>query len=472
MIKMGFQFGKSMMGRHNLAQLKQKSKILLKAILPSHVYEKIATKSLRDILFNINWLIFQKALNILTGILIGAWIARYLGTQGYGMLSYAISFVTLFTCISTLGLNQIITRDIIKHPSQKNELLGTAFFLQLIGSLLLNLLASILIFLLRRENPSVRMYVAIVALGYIFKPFDVIDYWFQSQVQAKYAVISRIAALIITSIVRVILVLQRAPLVAFAWVFVVNLLLTAVGFLAFYHKMGTAVIDWDVKIRRARVLLKDSWPLILSGAAVAIHGQLDQVLLGDLLDEQAVGLYSAGKKLMQWSFIAVVVANSTMPALISIRKKDETRYYQRLQTLYDIMLWLAIGISVIVTLTSGLIVNFLYGAEYSQTAVVLSILTWSVAFNFYSIITAQHLITENLTKIQLYRTLIGAGVNVCLNALLIPMCGIIGASVSALLSIAVQGYFSTLIFRQTRRNFFMLLKSLNIYRIARELRIR
>jgi O-antigen/teichoic acid export membrane protein len=218
-----------------------------------------------------------------------------------------------------------------------------------------------------------------------------------------------------------------------------------------------------------KALLNDSWPLILSAAAVSIHAQIGGLMLGNMLDDQALGIYAAAKKLMQWSLIATVVSNSIMPVLVDTKKRNEGLYYQRLQKLYDIMIWLAIGISVTVTLTSDFVIRLLYGPDYAQASVVLSILSWTAAFNFFSIVTSRYLITENLTAIQLHRTFIGTGLNIFLSVVLIPKYGIIGASVATLLSVVVQGYMSLLLFRKTRRAFFMFLKSLSLYRIFKDL---
>lgn len=441
---------------------------VLEAVIPSPVYEKVTgRKRLQEVFFNVNWLVFEKVFSIAVGVMVGAWVARYLGSENYGKLAYATSFVSLFICLSTLGLDQLLVRDIVNYPDKKNELLGTAFSLKLFGSLVLNALVSVLIFFLRPESPSLRVYVMIIAIGYIFKPFDVICYWFQSQVQSKYAVLSRIAALTIISVAKVVLVLQNAPLIAFAWMLAINSLLTAIGFLAFYHKFDGSIFKWRVKPGRIRALLRDSWPLIISAAAVSIHMQIGGLMLGNMLDDRALGIYAAAKRLMQWSLIATVVSNSIMPVLVDTKKRNEELYYQRLQSLYDIMIWLAIGISLIVTFISDFIINLLYGPDYAQSAVVLSILSWTAAFNFFSIVTSRYLIAENLTAIQLYRTFIGTGLNIVLNMLLIPRYGIIGTSVATLLSVVVQSYASLLFFRKTRRVFFMFFKSLNLYRMVK-----
>ncbi|MFD1904499.1 oligosaccharide flippase family protein [Paenibacillus rhizoplanae] len=49
-------------------------------------------------------MITDKVVTMIIGIFITAVIARYLGPENYGKFNYALAFVSLFTAISTLGL--------------------------------------------------------------------------------------------------------------------------------------------------------------------------------------------------------------------------------------------------------------------------------------------------------------------------------------------------------------------------------
>lgn len=56
--------------------------------------------------------------------MVGVWVARYLGPDRFGLLSYAQSFVGLFSVIATLGLDGIVVRELVKDESRRDELLG------------------------------------------------------------------------------------------------------------------------------------------------------------------------------------------------------------------------------------------------------------------------------------------------------------------------------------------------------------
>ncbi|MDE5124445.1 MAG: oligosaccharide flippase family protein, partial [Trichodesmium sp. St19_bin1] len=81
----------------------------------------------QQIIGNTAWLLGDKFLRMGFGLLIGVWVARYLGPEKFGLLNYAIAFVSLFNVFATLGLNNIVVRELVRKPSEKGEILGTSF---------------------------------------------------------------------------------------------------------------------------------------------------------------------------------------------------------------------------------------------------------------------------------------------------------------------------------------------------------
>ena len=89
---------------------------------------------------NTSWVFGEKILRIITALVIGVMVTKYLGPRDFGVLSYAQSFIAIFLAFSTLGLNGILVRELVKNPDEKYTLLGTSFILQTIGSSILILL--------------------------------------------------------------------------------------------------------------------------------------------------------------------------------------------------------------------------------------------------------------------------------------------------------------------------------------------
>lgn len=67
---------------------------------------------------NTSWLFAEKILRMVVGLIVGVWVARYLGPERYGLLNYAMSFVGLFSAIATLGLDGIVVCDESKREKE------------------------------------------------------------------------------------------------------------------------------------------------------------------------------------------------------------------------------------------------------------------------------------------------------------------------------------------------------------------
>jgi PST family polysaccharide transporter len=393
-------------------------------------------------------------------LFVGIWVARYLAPEQFGILSYALAFVMLFTTFSKLGLDNIVVRNLVKHPELAEETLSTAFMLKLVGGVLSLVISVGAVALLRPADTLTISIVAIIAVGMVFQSLDVIDLWFQSKVQSKYTVYAKNTAFLLASACKVGLILWHAPLIYFAWITLIEIAIAAVALVVVFRLRNTNLKRWCPKLRTARRLLKDSWPLILSGLTVMVYMRIDQIMLGEMLGANSVGIYSAAVRLTEaWYFIPSAIAISVFPSVIEAKGISEELYHSHLQKLYRLTVWLAIAIAIPVTIFSSEIISILYGANYLGAEKVLTIHVWTCVFIFLATISGQYLITENYTKISLLRTSAGAIVNVVLNLILIPKYGIRGAAVATLISQFTVAFFIIFI-KKTRHQSFMMFRAL------------
>jgi O-antigen/teichoic acid export membrane protein len=391
---------------------------------------------------NTSWLFFEKILRMIVGLFVGIWVARYLGPEQFGLFSYAQSFVGLFTAIATLGLDEIVVRELLKDESRRDELIGTAFYLKLIGAIAVLIVLAIAIQFTSNDHYT-NILVFIIASATIFQAFNVVDMYFQAKVLSKYVVYANVISLFISSIVKIVLILNDAPLIAFAWATLFDSVVLALGFIYYYIKNNSTFKIQNLKFSKATAvaLLKDSWPLILSGIVISIYMKIDQVMIQEMIGSEAVGQYAAATRLSEaWYFIPMVVASSLFPAIINAKKQSEELYYARLQKLYDLMVWMAIAIALPMTFLSDWLINLLYGEQYSQAGTVLMIHIWTGVFVFLGVAFGKFLTTQNWTKKSFYRTLLGAILNIILNFILIPKYGINGAAIATLLGQFIANY--------------------------------
>ena len=186
---------------------------------------------------NTSWLLTERIVRLVVNFLINIYIIRYLGPDDFGLLSYAISFAALFTTISTLGLDNLLVRDLIKEPEKRDEYLGSVFFMKLFGSLSSFLLIAMVVLLTNEPFLTIIM-IFLVASSTLFQSFNVIDYYFQSRVLSKYPVIVQFITAILVAVFKIILIQLNAELWLFAAAAALESILWGAGFVIVYRAQG------------------------------------------------------------------------------------------------------------------------------------------------------------------------------------------------------------------------------------------
>lgn len=416
--------------------------------------------SLRGIISNTGWLFSLRLLRILFSLFVTAWVARYLGTEDFGVYQYGIAFVFLFSPLAALGLQGIVVRDIVRGPEAKDEILGTTFVLRLVGGV-----AGVILVLLSvnavRPDQQARVITGVISLNLLLQSFDTIDIWFQSQVQSKYCVIARGAALVFVSIIKIAAILIGLPVMAFAVISVVDAAAGGAGLVIAYRSRGLRLRRWRFSPARARELLAQSWSLILTGALAVIYLKIDQVMLGGMKDDSAVGIYSTAVRISEvWYFVPLAVTTSVFPALIRSRERGAAIYLGRLQQLYDGLGAIALAVAVALTFAASPLVVLLFGEAYAEAGPILAVHVWAGVFMFLKAALGQWLLNEGLLHFLFISNGLGAAANVALNLYLIPRYGGMGAAVATVISYACASHVACLFYRPARRQGWLMTKAL------------
>jgi len=434
------------------------------ALIPAFIRRRIEHRpNLLKIVDNIGWLFFDKILRMGVGLLIGVWIARYLGPEQFGLLNFTAALIGLFGALAAMGLQGIVVRDIVQNPACREDTLGSAALLQLLGGAAAYTLLLATVFYLRPQDVLSQLVAAILGAVVLLKAFEVAGYWFESQVQSKYTVWVQNAAFLIFAGIKAVLILTGASLISFVWAMLAEAFVVALAMTLALNRFGPPLSSLRISYRRCCALLKAGWPLMLSSIAVMIYMKIDQIMIGQMLGNDAVGIYSAAARISEiWYFIATAVAASVLPAILEAKKNNEAQYRQRLQALFDLMTWIAIIVALPVTFFATPLVTMLFGADYSEAGGVLAIHVWATVFVFLGVAGGNWFLAENQQLISLQRTALGAAVNVLLNIVLIPMLGVVGAAWATLISYAVAAMLSDAMQHATRDMFMMKLKSFSL----------
>lgn len=419
---------------------------------------------------NTSWILVEKLSRIVSGLLVGVLVARYLGPGQFGLISYALNLVAILTIFSTLGMDNLVVRELITRPADQHRIMGTAFFMRLTGALFVTCIATLYAAL--QDTAQQAWIVLLISLSIVFQSFAVIDLYFQSTVQGRITAISQVITLTITSIIKVVFILMQAPVEYFAATAIIEAAVMVVSQCTFYQQQSGRLSAWSFSRSEASSLLSHCWPLIASGIMLLLYQKMDQLLIKRFLDTVQLGNYAAAARITEASFfIPVALCTAALPAIVNTRD-DRALQHKRLVQLYSLMLWSALIIAIGGTLLGEPVLTFLYREKYNLSPAVFRIHVWIVIPVFYSTAWGMWMITENRQRyIVIYQALcLLAGF--CANMLLIPLLGIEGAAYALVASQFLGLILLLCIYRPgiSWRSFLSALNPFHLAEIARYLR--
>ncbi len=436
-------------------------KLMLNKLKIPKLSELKFSSGLRAIISNTGWLFADRILRMGITLFIGVWIARYLGAQQFGLFNYAIAFVALLNPLANLGLDSVVIQNIVVNSGNKEQILGTTFWLKLIAGVGCLILTASLISVFSQDEMLTVLLVTILSTSYIFQAFDTIDLWFQSQVLSKYTVLARNVGFLFITLLQVILITAQAPLITFAWAKLGEIGLGALALVIAYKVKGYSIWLWRWSFPTAKTMLKKSYPLILSGLTIMIYMRIDQIMLGQMIGNRAVGIYSAATRISEaWYFIPVTISSSVTPSIFAAKQVSEALYYRRIGQLLRLLVFVSFVVAIPMTFLSGTLIITLFGNDYAEAGKVLAIHIWASLFVFMGVATSSWFVAEDLTHLSLSRTLFGAIINIVLNFFLIPVYGGIGAAIATVISQAFASFISHAFHPKTQKIFIVQVKSL------------
>ena len=354
---------------------------------------------------NTSWLLAERIFRMGVLLFVGIYVARYLGPERYGLLSYSNSFVGIFTAIALLGLDGIVVRELVNSPENRDKLLGTSFLLKVVGTLLMWLIILIALFFTNNDLLTNTL-IAIIAFSVIFQAFNVIDFNFQAEVKSKYVVQAQLVQLLVTSVTKIILVVKELPLIWFASVFCLDAIILALG-LAYtysYNRGSINIWKWDSKY--AKTLLLESWPLMFSYMSYLIYAKIDRVMIKEMMDEYSVGIYSAAYVLYEAPlFISLMVAKSIYPLLVQYYHDNKNKLFNYYTILSSYMTLLSYLIVLFFYIFHEELIQITFGDNFKDSSRILVLLSFGLIPMFNAFLRSSYLTISGNQKIMLYTTI-------------------------------------------------------------------
>lgn len=411
---------------------------------------------MNKVIKNASWIIICRVIQALLALIISMITARYLGPSNYGLLNYIMSIVAFVLPVMKLGITSILVQEFISEPEKEGETLGTSLVLCFISAIVCIIGVNLFVRLSNAGEYDTIIVCALYSSILIFQVFEMINYWFQAKLLAKYSSIVALIAYVIVSIYKIYLLITQKNIYWFSVANTLDYLFIAVGLLYIYKQKSTQKLCFNTE--KAMKLLSTSKYYIISDLMVVIFAQTDRVMLKAMINNEATGYYSAAITCAGMSqFVFAAIIDSMRPTIFEKKKTSEEMYMLNLVRLFSIITYLSLAQSVVMTLLAPIIIQLLYGVQYLESVSALQIVVWYTTFSYLGSARNIWILAEGKQKYLWKINLFGAFVNVILNALLIPFIGVNGAALASLITQFLTNIVTGYIFSPIRGvNFFIL----------------
>ncbi|NOT14944.1 MAG: flippase [Methylotenera sp.] len=424
----------------------------------STIKKASAHQGLRKYLANTAWMFSEQVLRIITGLLVGIYVARYLGPEKFGLFSYSIAFISLFSAISKVGLDGIVVRDLVNAPEKRDAYLGTAFWIKGFG-VLIACFGIVEVVTIANFDPLTKLYIFIIAAGLTFQPYEVIDFYFQSRVLSKYVSMCKMTQLFLSSVLKLYFVYTNKDLIWFVAVSTIDQASLGLALIFAYSQQKNKSFYFKFDRQVAKKLLRSAKPLIVSGVMVSLYSSMDRIIIKEFLGTHQVGLYAAATGLtIPMYFVPYLLANSFFPAILSAKQQSQDLYNRRLSTLYKLVILMGLFVGFFVSTFAIQIIDILYGEQYEASAETLKIYIWNFLLICFSAIFGKWLLSENLQRLIPRFTTLAIIINIIGCLLLIPRWSIEGAAIAAVAAQLLPVLLFGIINKHVRSNLILIFK--------------
>jgi O-antigen/teichoic acid export membrane protein len=393
-------------------------------------------------------------------LIVGIYVARQLGPYNFGILNYSIALTGIFSLIATIGVDEIVIRQLVRQPERRDRELGNLFILRL---LLFTAMAATLIITLLSMNVTleIKWLCVIIGCGYFGYVMQGSALYFQSSVESKYFAIPQLFACLIHNTIRAAAAYFTWPLAVFALAEASIHLITFWGCLVLYWRRVSSPLIWNWDWHEISQLLKTALPLAICGVFGLVYSRTDQLMLEYFLGPAAVGYYSLAARITEnWALCSYLLCLSFFPAVVSAAQISTEAYHKQLHRLYFLVFWCMVTATVVTSLLSYPVILLLFGQAYLPTVPVLKVFVWTLLGTALLNVFSQWAINEK--RIGMIAWAFGSGVviNVILNPLLIKLIGINGAAWSTLVSMPIGLVLTLLCTSHGHRHLLFILHSI------------
>jgi O-antigen/teichoic acid export membrane protein len=381
-------------------------------------------------------LVAGRIVAVLAGVVTVGLASRYLGLEGFGALTLAMSIVAFVALLTDLGLSTMAAREIARHPEREREVLGNVLALGL-GAAVLALLGLVAVAELGYDgNAQIRQALLILGAQVLVAPFvGVARAHFQGVQRGELIAVGDVA-------LAVAMLIASAVCVAADLGFVAVAAATASGYVAQAVVMTALLprrvrLAFGLKARTSRRLLRVSLPFGATMVVNYLYFRLDVFLLSILRDTEAVAVYGLAYRVLEGLMVLPAYFMLALFPEIARLTEDRPRVDGIVTAALAAMEVLALPLVMLGIVFADDIVTVIGGDAFADAAWVLRILMLALGISYVNGVYGNALLAIGRQDALFKWSMLILGFNLAANLALIPPLGVIGASIAVVLSEAL-----------------------------------
>ncbi|MFC3033092.1 flippase [Pseudoalteromonas fenneropenaei] len=402
-------------------------------------------------LTNVAILFTEKIIVLFLGFITTLLLARQLGPEVFGQYSVILASAFMFFPLTQMGLNNLCGKYFSLYPNNLHYYFRAALAIRITFSALALCLVTLVHLFYSQHSTS--LLILLLVLLQSANCVSHVEFAFLSNENAKTTALIRIFTKLFCKVSLLYLISINASLTLLILFTGLEYLLSAIGYIWIYrrhnyhYKIGSRT---SIKHVASKLFHQSKW-LALSGFASIIYLKIDQVMIAYYLNHKAVGEYAAALKFSElWFVFPTIVANILMPKLVNLYKRDRFKFWDFQRKLITLSTVSSLLLITIFALSANSLIFYIYGTEYSNSALILKVHITATLFIFFRAFLSKWLILSRNYNLSLYSHCLGAVVNIILNALLIPTYGTVGAAVASVIAYFVSSILFLFLFERGR----------------------
>jgi len=381
---------------------------------------------------NVFWLSISQVGSRFFKAVIIIYSARVLGASEYGLFAYVLGITGFFSLFVDIGVNAMLTREIASYPEKKDQYFLTSFWIKMF---LLFITALLVIFVspVFSRIPKANILFPLMALIVVFDGLgEFINSFFRGLEKMEWeALVSTVENFTIMAAGFIFIAISpTSKSLIFAYIASQGLaMILAISIIRKqFVKSFRSFFNKDMAIK----IINGAWPLALSTILGAFMLNTDVIMLGWWKTAEQIGYYSIGQRIIGVLYVlpSLLVA-AIFPLLSRLAKQnDEQREKNLNEKTMTLIFLVAMPLIIGGIVLSQPIIRFIFGSAYLPATLSFQILIASLLWIFPGVFLSNIILAHNQQKKVVVYLAASALANILFNFFLIPIWGIVGASVS------------------------------------------